>query len=354
MSRFLVSKYQGIEPYTPGEQPKKGSLIKLNTNESPFPPSPKAQEAVAKAAGELNLYSDPEAKILHKAIAEYYGIDEKQVLASNGSDEILSFCFQAFCDGTTPAVFPDITYGFYKVFAALYSVNAKVIPLREDFSVEPSDYFNAGGTVFLANPNAPTGMTLPLNEIEKILRSNPDNIVVIDEAYVDFGAKSAVCLIDKYENLIVVQTFSKSRSLAGGRIGFAIGNQKLIEDLGKIKYSFNPYNVGTLPQVAAAAAILDRDYFNSCTGAVIAAREYTVDALKKMGLTVLPSLANFIFVKPNKLSGQEYFTALRAKGILVRWFSTPRICDFVRVTIGSREQMDSFIKATAEILEEKL
>jgi len=354
MSKFLVNKYQTIEPYTPGEQPKKGSLIKLNTNESPFPPSPKAVEAIAQASCDLNLYSDPECRVLVSAIAEYYGVETKNVIATNGSDETLAFCFQAFCDENTPAVYPDITYGFYKVFAKLYSVESRVMPLKADFSVDPQDYMSAGGTVFLANPNAPTGMALSLTDVEKIALSNPENVVIIDEAYVDFGGESAVELTRRLPNLLVVQTCSKSRSLAGGRIGFAIGSQALIDDLRKIKYSFNPYNVGALPQAAAAAAIRDREYFEACRASVIENREYTVSELQKMGLAVLPSCANFIFVSPTRVSGQEYFAALREKGVLVRHFTAPRVCDFVRVTIGSREQMDAYLKATKEILEERV
>lgn len=353
MSKFLVDKYQTIEPYTPGEQPKKGSLIKLNTNESPFAPSPKAVEAIAQASKDLNLYSDPECKKLVDAIAEYYGVSARNVIATNGSDESLAFCFQAFCDENTPAAYPDITYGFYKVFAKLYSIDSKVMPLKADFSVDPADYMGINATVFLANPNAPTGMALALEDIEKIALSNPENVVIIDEAYVDFGGKSAIELTRKLSNLLVVQTFSKSRSLAGGRIGFVIGCEELIEDLRKIKYSFNPYNVGALPQAAAEASIRDTEYFEACRKRVIDAREYTVEQLLKMGLAVLPSCANFIFVSPTRISGQEYFAALREKGILVRHFSAPRVCDFVRVTIGSLEQMDAYLKATREILEER-
>ena len=353
MSRFLVKKYQSIKPYTPGEQPKKGSLIKLNTNESPFPPSPKAVAAVKKAAADLNLYSDPECKKLVTALAENFGMEPENIIATNGSDETLAFCFQAFCDRTTGAAFPDITYGFYKVFAKLYSVKSNIIPLKADFSVDPADYMGCGCTVFLANPNAPTGMALSLEDIEKIALSNPDNVVIIDEAYVDFGGKSAVELTRSHDNLLVIQTFSKSRGLAGGRIGFAVGNADLIADLRKIKYSFNPYNVGALPQAAAEASIRDREYFEKCTAEIARVRQNTVDELLRMGAAVLPSCANFIFVSPTRVSGKEYFAALREKGILVRFFDAPRVRDFVRVTIGSEEQMEAFLKATREILEER-
>lgn len=353
MSKFLTPKYSFIKPYTPGEQPKDKTLVKLNTNESPFPPSPKAVAAAADAAKSLNLYSDPENTDLVSAIAEYYGVGADNVIAGNGSDEILAFCFQAFCDEQTPALFADITYGFYKVFAKLYGVEAKIIPLKEDFSICPQEYYNAGGTTFIANPNAPTGMTLSLEQIEGILKNNPDNIVVIDEAYVDFGGDSASSLIGKYDNLIVVQTFSKSRGLAGGRIGFALANAELIADLKKIKYSYNPYNVGAMPQAAAAASMRDREYFEKCRNEVIRVREITVSKLSEMGFTVLSSKANFIFAKSDKVAGAEYFKALREKGIIVRYFDAPRINEFVRISIGTEEQMNKLLTATKEILEER-
>ncbi len=353
MSKFLTEKYSFIKPYTPGEQPKDKTLVKLNTNESPFPPSPEAVEAALLAAKTLNLYSDPENTDLVNAIAEFYGVKGENVIAGNGSDEILAFCFQAFCDEKIPAFFADITYGFYKVFAKLYGVEAKIIPLKEDFSICPEEYYGVGGTSFIANPNAPTGMTLSLEQIEGILQNNPDNIVVIDEAYVDFGGDSAVCLTEKYDNLIIVQTFSKSRGLAGGRIGFAVANAELIADLKKIKYSYNPYNVGAMPQAAAAASMRDKEYFEKCRGEVIRVREITVTELQEMGFTVLPSKANFIFAKSDAVCGVDYFKALREKGIIVRYFDAPRINEFVRISIGTEEQMNKLLCATKEILEER-
>ncbi|MBQ2818782.1 MAG: histidinol-phosphate transaminase [Clostridia bacterium] len=354
MSKFLTEKYSFIKPYTPGEQPKDKTLVKLNTNESPFPPSPKAIEAAAKAAQTLNLYSDPENTDLIDAIAENYGVAPSNVIAGNGSDEILAFCFQAFCDEKIPAFFADVTYGFYKVFAKLYGVEAKIIPLKDDFSICPEEYYNIGGTAFIANPNAPTGMTLSLEQIEGLLKSNPDNIIVIDEAYVDFGGESAIPLTKCYENLIVVQTFSKSRGLAGGRIGFAVANAELIADLKKIKYSYNPYNVGAMPQAAAAASMRDKEYFEKNRAEVIRVREMTVTELEKMGFTVLPSKANFIFARANKISGADYFKALRENGIIVRYFDAPRINEFVRISIGTQEQMQKLLSATKKILEERV
>lgn len=351
MSRFLTDKYQQIKPYTPGEQPKDKTLVKLNTNESPFPPSPKAIKAASVAAERTNLYSDPENTDLVSAIAEYYGVEADNVIAGNGSDEILAFCFQAFCDNKTGAAFADITYGFYKVFAKLYGISANIIPLKDDFSICPQDYYSTGATSFIANPNAPTGMTLSLEQIEGILKANPDNIVVIDEAYVDFGGESAIPLTKKYDNLIVVQTFSKSRGLAGGRIGFAVADAQLIADLKKIKYSYNPYNVGSMPQAAAAASIRDTEYFEKCRAEIIRVRENTVAGLEKMGFTVLPSKANFIFAKSDKIAGADYFAALREKGIIVRYFDAPRINQFVRISIGTADQMEKLLTATKQILE---
>ena len=354
MSRFLTPKYQQIKPYTPGEQPKDKTLVKLNTNESPFPPSPKAVEAASKAAESLNLYSDPENTSLVSAIAEYYGVKTDNVIAGNGSDEILAFCFQAFCDENTAATFADITYGFYKVFAKLYGVKAEIIPLKEDFSICPKEYYATGATAFIANPNAPTGMTLSLDEIEGILKANPDNIVVIDEAYVDFGGESAIPLTKKYGNLVVVQTFSKSRGLAGGRIGFAVAEKQLISDLKKIKYSYNPYNVGAMPQAAATASIKDVEYFEKNRAEIIRVRENTVAELEKLGFTVLPSKANFIFAKANSISGAEYFQGLREKGIIVRYFDAPRINEFVRISIGTAQQMEKLLDATKLLLEDRI
>ena len=352
MSRFLSAKYKNLVPYVPGEQPKERKYIKLNTNESPFPPSDKAIKYAAEAARELMLYSDPESRVLSQKIAETFGVEVNEVLATNGSDEILNFAFMAFCDAAHPAVFPDITYGFYKVFADINSVPYKEIPLKEDFSICTTDYIGVNKTVFIANPNAPTGMVISLSEIEEIVKSNPDNIVVIDEAYVDFGAESAIPLIKKYDNLLVTGTFSKSRSLAGGRLGFGIGNKDLIADLNAIKYSTNPYNINRMTAAAGIGVLEDEEYTKKNCKEIIKNREYISRELKALGFSMTDSYANFIFTRHEKISGEDIYKALRERGILVRHFNAPRIKEYNRITIGTKEQMDALLAALSEILEE--
>ena len=351
MSRFLSDRFSNIEPYTPGEQPKVSNLIKLNTNESPFPPSPMVIKALSEQEiSKLNLYSDPDTKEVIDAIAKTIGVNSNQVLMGNGSDEILAFAFQAFCDKDNQPCFADITYGFYPVFCELFGLTPEIIPLREDLSIGVDDYIGKNKPIFIANPNAPTGLALSLSDIEKILVSNKDSIVLIDEAYVDFGAESAVSLVDKYDNLIVSRTFSKSRNLAGARIGFAISNAELISDMCKMKFSFNPYNLNRLSIIAGKESMLDTEYFDKCIAQIIANREYTVNELTKRGFTIPDSKANFIFAKHNTLSGEDYFNELRKRNIVVRYFSKERIKDYVRITIGSKEQMTALIDATDEIL----
>ncbi len=351
MSRFLSERFSSIEPYTPGEQPKLSNLIKLNTNESPFPPSPNVIKALNETEiSRLNLYSDPDTKEVVDAIAETLGVNSNQILMGNGSDEILAFAFQAFCDKDHEPCFADITYGFYPVFCELYGLPPEIIPLKDDLSIDFKDYVGKNKPIFIANPNAPTGLALPLCEIEKILESNKDTIVLIDEAYVDFGAESAISLIDKYDNLIVSRTFSKSRNLAGARIGFAVSNPELIADMCKMKFSFNPYNLNRLSIIAGKESVLDTEYFDSCISSIINTREYTVKELEKRGFVIPESKANFIFAKHNTLSGEEYFNELRKRSIIVRYFSKERIKDYVRITIGSKEQMTALINATDEIL----
>ena len=350
MSRFIHSRYQAMEPYTPGEQPPGRKLIKLNTNESPDAPSPKVLEAVDRAQVELlRLYSDPEAKILVNAIAGFYGLEPAQVVVSNGSDEILAFCYMAF--GEQGFRYPEISYGFYPVFSETFAVDGEAIALNDDFSIDITKYFNAGKTVLIANPNAPTGLYLGLDQIEEILKHNCDNVVIIDEAYVDFGGESAVKLLERYDNLVVVQTFSKSRSLAGARLGFALASKELAEDLNKMKFSFNPYNVNRLSMVAGAEAMKDTAYFYECTERIMKTREKTSETLKAMGFTVLPSKANFLFAKPGNMDGTEYFMKLREEGVLVRHWSNPKIVDYVRITIGSEEEMEQFCQITKKIVE---
>ncbi len=351
MSRFLSSRFSSLIPYTPGEQPTDMKYVKLNTNESPFPPSKKVLDAVSsEEVAKLNLYPDPTGKALIKKLAEAYGVEEENVFISNGSDDILNFSFMAFCDKTKGAYFPEISYGFYEVYAELYGLNYKKIPLKEDLSIDPADYYNSGNTVVIANPNAPTGLTLTPDEVEEILKADPDDVVIIDEAYVDFGAQSCVPLTKKYHNLIVVMTYSKSRSLAGGRLGFAIAHKDLITDLNTIKYSTNPYNINRLTMVAGIASLEDSDYYKICNKNTAEVREYTKAELKKRGFDMTDSKANFIFAKSDKIGGEEYYLSLKAKGVLVRHFKNEKIKDYVRITIGTKEQMDILLKATDEIL----
>ena len=353
MSRFMSRKHAALTPYTPGEQPRDMQYTKLNTNESPFPPPKEVLEAAAEEAGRLNLYSDPTCAALRDAAAGIYGVKPENLLPVNGSDEILYFAFMAFCDETRPIAFPDISYGFYPVYAAVNHVPAHVIPLKDDYSIDPEDYCGLNENIVIANPNAPTGMLLSVPEIERIVRSNPDNVVIIDEAYIDFGGESCVPLIEKYDNLLVTQTFSKSRSLAGARLGFGIACESLINDLNTIKYSTNPYNVNRMTQAAGAAACgMNEYYMNNCR-VIGDNREYTTKELQKLGFEVLPSRANFIFAKSEMIPGGELYRTLKARGVLVRWFDADRIRGFVRITIGTREQMDILLENIRAILKER-
>lgn len=350
MSRFLSPILSSLTPYTPGEQPQNRQYIKLNTNESPYPPAPGVAEVLAAAdAAELRLYSDPEAAKPRAVIAEYYGLKPENVFLGNGSDEVLAFAFQAFGRGRKMA-FPDVTYAFYSVFAALFGIPVRIVPLAADFTIDPSNYYRPGEQVVLANPNAITGLELPLTAIEGILQRHPDDMVIIDEAYVDFGGESAVALLDKYPNILVVQTLSKSRQLAGARVGLALGSPDVIADLNTVKFSFNPYNVNRLSLELAAAAMRDKDYFNACCAKIIADREFTAAGLKKLGFLVLPGKANFLLARHDKISGEAYYRQLKQRGILVRWFDEVRIRDFVRITIGSHAEMQMLLDVTSQIL----
>ncbi|MBR2442264.1 MAG: histidinol-phosphate transaminase [Clostridia bacterium] len=352
MSKFFSKKYASLKPYTPGEQPKGRKYIKLNTNESPFPPPSAVTKAVKQASKSLHLYSDPDNTELVNLVAEKWGVKPCEVIATNGSDEVLNFAFMAFCDGDTPAAFPDITYGFYAVFADLHGDPYQAIPLKEDFSIDPKDYMGVGKTVFIANPNAPTGLHLSVAQIEEILRSNPDNVVVIDEAYVDFGGESCVPLIYKYDNLLVTQTFSKSRSLAGGRLGLGFGCAKLIADLQALRYSTNPYNVNKMTESAGVAALKSEEYYQKNVQTIIKNREYTKKALRKLGFTVLESKTNFLFIKTAKVDGFKLYEELKARGVLVRHFKGERTGAYNRVTIGTKAQTDAFLACVKEILKE--
>lgn len=353
MSRFFSNKFASLEAYVPGEQPKDMKYIKLNTNESPFPPSPSVIEAAKDEAGRLMLYSDPECTPLVDAFSELYGISKDELIMTNGSDEVLNFAFMAFSDIEHPIVFPDITYGFYPVFARLNGIPYEEIPLKDDFTIDPSDYIGIGKNIVIANPNAPTGIALSLSNIEKIVASNPDNIVIIDAAYVDFGAESAVSLVPKYKNLLVTGTFSKSRSLAGARLGFGIGNKELIADLNTIKYSTNPYNVNRMTMAAGTAAIIDNGYYMDNCKTIISNREYTKAGLEALGFRVLDSKANFLFAESDIIDGEKLYRELRTRGILIRHFGKERIKNFNRITIGTIDEMKSLLCEIERIIKEK-
>ena len=352
MSRFLGKTAREITPYTPGEQPHDKQYIKLNTNESPYPPSPRVIEIIeSRANTDLRLYPDPESKKLRQAMAGLYNLELSQVFAGGGSDEVLAYIFMAFFDKGDKVYFPDTTYGFYKVYADLFGLDITEIPLKDDFTIDINDYFGLGGHIFIANPNAPTGICLTIEQVEKIIKENPNQLVVIDEAYIDFeGENSSIPLIQKYDNLIVVQTFSKSRALAGMRLGFGFGNAELMQGLETIKYSFNPYNIDRISMDVGIEAIKDTAYFNETVAKIVATREKTVKELEKRDFTVLPSKANFVFAKHNLISGMELSKKLRDKGILIRYFGKKKIEDYMRITIGSDSEMKKFITALDEIL----
>ena len=353
MSKFLNKKYANLEAYTPGEQPRDMKYIKLNTNESPYPPSPKVIEAINREEIEkLRLYPDPECTELKEKIAALYNVKKENVYLSNGSDDILYFAFMAFSEENRPICFPEISYGFYQVFADLLQVPYRKVPLKEDFTIDCKDYLGETGMVVIANPNAPTGLTLTQEEICRIIESNRDRVVLIDEAYIDFGGESCVPLTSVYDNLLVVQTFSKSRSMAGARLGFAIANAALIEDLNRIKYSTNPYNINRLTMAAAQAAIEENDYYMQKCKEIQMTRQYTKSQLEALEFQVLPSLTNFLFAKSKQLDGEMLYRELKKKGVLVRHFQTEKIKDFNRITIGTKEEMDFFLTKVKEILAE--
>ena len=352
MSRFLSPTLAAVTPYTPGEQPQDQQYIKLNTNESPYLPSPAVIAAVSEHEVEkLRLYSDPACADLLKAAAAHFGLQPEQIMPGNGSDENLFFALRAFCDADHPLAYADITYGCYGVWCGLMHIPSHIIPLKEDFTLDPKDYYGLNQTIVLANPNAPTGIALPRAEIEGILKANPNNVVIVDEAYVDFGGESCVPLIDQYENLLVVQTFSKSRQLAGARLGLAMGNAKLIADLNRVKFSLNPYNINRLTLKAGQAALEDTAYFNKTRAAIMDTRAWTVQQLTDRGFTVLDSRANFVFASTKRINGGVLYKKLKENGILVRHFDAPRIENWLRITIGTPEQMQALMDAVDKILE---
>jgi len=353
MSQFLRPQYQNLKPYTPGEQIN-ADYIKLNTNESPFPPSPRVGEVLRSGIEErLHLYSDPTLGELHRAVATKFGLTEDYVMAANGSDDVLAFAIMAYAGSGGALVCPDITYGFYPVYANLFGAKLVTILLRDDFSLNAEAYFNAPGTVVIANPNAPTGIALPLSEIERIIAANPENIVIIDEAYMPFHGESCIPLLAKYDNLLVTMTMSKSHSLAGLRVGFAIANPHIIADLNRIRYSFNPYNLNAISIKAAAAAIADDEYYDGCIAEINRTRAWVTDELVQLGFTCTPSVANFIFAAHPAIEGNELYRKLKERMILVRHLDSPRARGHVRISVGTTEQMTALINEIRSILEDK-
>jgi histidinol-phosphate aminotransferase len=354
VSRYWSAVVHGLTPYVPGEQPKIAGLIKLNTNENPYPPSPRVLAAIAAATGAdgdaLRLYPDPNADALKSAIAAHYALEPKQVFVGNGSDEVLAFVFQGLLKHERPILFPDITYSFYPVYCGLYGVGFRAVPLDEDFRIRVEDYAQPNGGVILPNPNAPTGRLLTLAQIERLVIANTDVVVVVDEAYVDFGGESAATLVNRHPNLLVVQTLSKSRSLAGMRVGFALGDAALIEGLERIKNSFNSYPLDRPAQAAAVAAFEDRAHFERTRDAVIASRERLTGELVALGFEVLPSAANFLFVRHPQQDAVALAAALRERRILVRHFKSARIEQFLRITVGTDAQCAALTAALREVL----
>ena len=351
MSKFLDAKLQTLSAYVPGEQPRDKKYIKLNTNESPYPAGERAKKVISPATiADLRLYSDPTCKALKQKLAQIYNANPDQIFVGNGSDEILNFLFMAY--SFKGVAFADLTYGFYSVFANLYGADTKIIPLKDDFSLDVNAFCGLNRLVVIANPNAPTGKTISLDEVEKIVVSNPDGVVVIDEAYVDFGGESCAPLTKKYNNLVCVQTFSKSRSLAGARLGFSISQSEICADLEKIKYSTNPYNVNALTQAVGVAVLDENDYYMSNAKKIVATRQWSTDELRALGFYVLDSKANFILAKCDGVDGEYLYKTLKDKGVLVRYFSTERIKDYVRITIGSDQDMQILVDKIKEILGE--
>jgi histidinol-phosphate aminotransferase len=350
MSRFWSPVVETLSPYVPGEQPRQDGVIKLNTNENPYPPSPRVPAAIAAAAQRLRLYPDPRATVLRETIAAHYGVTAEQVFVGNGSDEVLAHSFQALLKHDAPLLFPDITYSFYPVYCRLYGVRYEEVPLNAAMRLQIADYRRPCSAILFANPNAPTGIALPRQVIEALLAEHPDRLVVVDEAYVDFGGESAVPLVARHDNLLVVQTLSKSRALAGLRVGFAIGQRPLIEALERVKDSFNSYPLDALAIAGAVAALEDDAWFAETRRRIMASRETLARDLSGLGFEVLPSAANFVFARHPRRSGAELAAGLRERGVLVRHFNKPRIKDFLRITVGTEEECRRLIVLAGELV----
>ncbi len=347
------NKLRQVEPYQAGEQPKIKNLIKLNTNENPYDPGRKVKEVIQQfQSSKLNLYPQPDAEELRCALADYHGLKKEKVFLGNGSDEVLALTFLTCFNGQEPILFPDISYSFYPVYCHLYHIPYKELPLNEKFELNKEDYYQKNSGIIFPNPNAPTGVLVSCDFIEDILKHNHDSIVVIDEAYIDFGGQSAVSLIDKYPQLLIIQTFSKFRSLAGIRLGVALGSEEVIKKLYDVKNSFNSYPIDTLAQAIGKASVEDSQYIKDNASKIIETREYTQEALKKLGFVMPDSYANFIFAKHPIYDAQDLFIKLRERGVLVRYFQKPRIDQYLRITIGTREQMEKLIEVIEELIEE--
>lgn len=353
MSRYLCNKFAGKEGYHLGEQLKNQNFIKLNANESPYPPSPKVMAAITKAHfDDQRLYADPHNTELVETIAQYCRVEKEQVLADGGSDVLLSYCLLAYGSEGNGFYFPDVTYNFYKTLCDTYSVIYREIPLKDDYSINIEDYCGCGHHVLLANPNAPSGLVLSPKDVERIVSTNPDHIVIIDEAYVDFDNETSIPLTKKYDNLIVIQTLSKSRSLAGARVGFVISSEEIISDLDTLKASFNPDSISNISQAAGCAAMKDIDYMKSCTHKIIQTRDSFARELKRRGFEVMESHTNFLFAKPLFMEAKAFYLEMKNRGVLIRHFDQPRTNDYVRITIGSQEQMEQVIERVDRILAE--
>lgn len=351
MSNNWESYVRRVVPYTPGEQPQVTDVVKLNTNENPYPPSPSVRAILEDFEyGRMRLYPDPDSSVLVDAIAKRYNVKSSQVFAGVGSDDVLAIAFMTFFGSDKPILFPNITYSFYDVWADVYRIPYKQIPLNSDFSINREDYITENGGIVIANPNAPTGVMETIENIEYIVKNNPDSVVIVDEAYVDFGGESCLPLVEKYENLLVVQTYSKSRSMAGMRIGFAIGSEKLIKYMNDVKFSINSYTMNPITQLCGAASMADKEYFRETVDRIIATRERTKARLTELGFVFPDSKTNFIFASPQKKSAKYIFEELKKRNIFVRYWNKPIICDYLRISIGTDEEMDRLFNALEEII----
>lgn len=353
MSVFLVDEYKDMEPYVPGEQPKDKPYIKLNANETSMPPSPKVFEAISKTEiWNMSYYADPHCHDFRRAVADVYGVSEEEVFVGNGADEVLSFCLMSFFRPGMRIYFPDITYGFYRTYAKTYRLDMVEIPVKKDLGIDIEDYMDVDGDIIFANPNNPTGLMIPSKDIERLVAKRADRMVIVDEAYIDYAEDSCLPLATRYPNLVVVRTFSKSRNLAGAHVGFAVASKEIIADMNKIKFSFNPFNLNSITMAAGIAAVQDVEYLNDCVKKTIVVREETRRDLEEMGFFVIPSKANFLFVRHAWMDSELLCQMLKEQGILTRHFADERLKDYLRITMGTRSEMDVVLIAIRQILEE--